>query len=201
MWGRLLVAAGAFALVIPTGYAVDRIVPASSMTTVTTSVATAAPTLTARSATSPTVTPQCATSSLEVWLGLGPGGGAAGSTYYPLEFTNIGKSTCTLSGVPAVLAFGSKQLGSAASWDHSTPVQFVSLAAGETTHAWLRITNVDNYVAAKCKPVTATALKVYPPGQSTASFVTYSFRACSLAGPVYLSVQPAHTGVGIPGHP
>jgi hypothetical protein len=38
------------------------------------------------------VSPSCTTSGLVVWLGVGEGGAAAGSTYYPLEFTNTSAS-------------------------------------------------------------------------------------------------------------
>jgi Domain of unknown function (DUF4232) len=44
----------------------------------------------------------CATSGLEVWLALGAGGGAAGSIYYPVEFTNVTGHTCHLFGFPGV---------------------------------------------------------------------------------------------------
>src|ERR1022692_4985593 len=52
--------------------------------------ALAAPSLSAASAaaTAPAVLPTCATSALAVWLGVGPGGAAAGRPFYPLEFTD-----------------------------------------------------------------------------------------------------------------
>ena len=60
-------------------------------------------------------TPPCATSGLEVWLGLGVGGAAAGSTYYPMEFTNVTGRTCHLFGFPGVSAiYDGHQAGSPA---------------------------------------------------------------------------------------
>ena len=46
----------------------------------------------------------CTTSGLAVWLGVGEGGAAAGSTYYPLEFTNTSNHRCRLPGFPGVSA-------------------------------------------------------------------------------------------------
>ncbi len=145
--------------------------------------------------------PQCATSALEVWLGLGPGGAAAGSTYYPLEFSNISSATCTLRGFPGVSAIGSggAQLGSPAGWDTAVTPQTVTLAPGATAHTVLQIADVGNYPPSTCNPATAIGLRVYPPNQTSSTVVTYSFRACSSAGPVYLHVEVVQPGVGIPG--
>lgn len=49
----------------------------------------------------------CAAAQIRVWLGDGPGGGTAGAVYYPLEFSNVGHSRCTLYGYPGVSAYGS----------------------------------------------------------------------------------------------
>lgn len=42
----------------------------------------------------------CATSALR--LSVGRGNGTAGTTYYPLIFTNVGSKACAVSGVPSV---------------------------------------------------------------------------------------------------
>ena len=57
-----------------------------------------------RAQTAAAPTPRCTTSALEVWLGLGGGGGQAGSTVYPVEFTNLSAHTCSLYGFPGVSA-------------------------------------------------------------------------------------------------
>src|ERR1700761_8942807 len=49
-------------------------------------------------------TKPCTASKLVVWAGEEPGGGAAGSVYYRIEFTNLSSSTCTLFGFPTVSA-------------------------------------------------------------------------------------------------
>ncbi len=146
-------------------------------------------------------TPRCATSGLEVWLGLGEGGAAAGSTYYPMEFTNVSGHTCHLFGFPGVSAFSGHQLGSPARWVHSIPERTVTLAPRATAHTVLQIVNVSNYPASTCIPVTAGALKVYPPNQLSAAYIPFRFGACSASGSIFLLVQPIQPGVGVPGHP
>ena len=149
-------------------------------------------------------TPACKTSGLEIWLGLGPGGGAAGSTFYPLEFTNVTGHRCHLFGFPGVSAVNGSahQLGSAASRDHSGTPHTVTLAPGATGHVLLRVVNALNYPPSVCHPATAAGLRVYPPGESHSALVLgFSFLACSAKGPVYLSVRPVQPGVGIPGRP
>ena len=72
-------------------------------------------------------TPRCTTAALEVWLGVGGGGGQAGSVSYPMELTNVSGHTCHLFGFPGVSAEAAgHQLGSAARRDHSAPEQTAS---------------------------------------------------------------------------
>ncbi len=139
--------------------------------------------------------PRCTTAHLEIWLGLGLGGGTAGSTFYPLEFSNVGHSTCTLNGFPGVSAVGSggAQVGPAASRNgqhHGT----VTLAAGSTAHAILRVLDAG---AVCSSPVTASGLKVFPPGATRSESIPFSFAACAHRG--VLIVGPVRAGVGIPG--
>jgi Protein of unknown function (DUF4232) len=158
----------------------------------------------ARAGTAPASTPPCATSGLEAWLGLGVGGGAAGSTYYPMEFTNVTGHTCHLFGFPGVSAiYDGHQAGSPARWVASpfSPERTVTLAPGATAHTVLQIADVAAFPAGKCGPVTATALKVYPPGQFSATSIPFSFRACSAKGTIFMNVQYIQPGVGVPGYP
>jgi Protein of unknown function (DUF4232) len=137
----------------------------------------------------------CAAAHLEVWLGLGEGGGTAGSTFYPLEFSNVGHTACTLNGFPGVsaVAGGGGQIGPAASRNgqhHAT----VRLSPGATAHAILRVVDWGALCSHK---VTAVALKVFAPGTTTAQEVPFSFGAC--AHRRVLVVGPVRSGVGIPG--
>jgi hypothetical protein len=157
-------------------------------------------TATAPSAPSST-TARCATSALAVWIGLGEGGSTAGSTFYPLELTNVSSHACHLVGFPGVSAWRGHQLGSPAKRNHAAPEHTVTLAPGETAHTVVQITDVGNFSRSRCVPVTAFGLKVIPPDETTSKGVPFSFQACSKAGPIYLTVQPVQSGVGVPGYP
>ena len=161
---------------------------------------TASTQTTATQVTTSSSTPACTTAGLAVWLGLGEGGGAAGSTYYPLEFTNVSGHACHLFGYPGVSARDGHQLGSPAGRS-SAPEHTIVLAKSATAHAFMQITDVANFSPSTCAPVTAGELNVYPPNQLSAKPIPFSFRACSKTGPVFLSVQPVQPGVGIPGYP
>jgi hypothetical protein len=145
------------------------------------------------------MTRECTTSGLVVWLGLGEGGAAAGSTYYPLEFTNVSSRRCRLFGFPGVSAVADHQLGSPAQRNRARPTSTVNLLPGATAHTILQIVEVGNFPATKCKPVDASGLRIYPPNQRSAAEISFSFRACSVKGRIFLSVEPIQPGIGIPG--
>lgn len=144
--------------------------------------------------------PRCTTAALEIWLGLGEGGGVAGGLYYPMEFTNVGSATCSLDGFPGVSAWNGSQLGSPASRDRSVAPSTVLLRPGATGHTLLKLADVGVFPPDRCRPQTATALRVFPPGSRSAAFIPYTFQACSLTGPIFMTVQALQTGVGVPGH-
>lgn len=143
--------------------------------------------------------PACTARNLGVWVAIDQGNGAAGSVYYPLQFTNLSKHACSLRGFPGVSAVdrSGHQLGSPASWDRAARSRTVVLAAGGTAHSILRWSDAAVTTAPGCHPTFATAgLRVYPPGQRTATMAEFTLEACSHAGPVYLSVGPVIAGVG-----
>lgn len=122
----------------------------------------------------------CPTRSLGAKIG--PGQGAAGSVYVAILFTNISNVTCTLYGYPGVsLAGGSPitQIGLAAAENPATSRVLVTLPPGAVAHALLRIVNAGVYPAAKCGPVTAKWLQIYPPNQTTPMYLRYTSQACS----------------------
>jgi hypothetical protein len=149
-------------------------------------------------------TPRCTTAGLEVWLGFGLGGGAAGSISYPMEFTNITGHTCYLYGFPGVSAVhAGHQAGSAAHRVRSpfAPERTVTLAPGATAHTVLRILDVGNFGDSSCGPLDADALRVYPPDAFRSFLIPFGFRACSIKGPIYLFVQYLQPRTGVPGYP
>ncbi|OZB48153.1 MAG: hypothetical protein B7X40_07820 [Cellulomonas sp. 14-74-6] len=127
-----------------------------------------------------------------------PGGAAAGSTMPVLVLTNTGSDTCTLQGWPGVSFVGGgngTQLGAAADRDDTGSHTLVTLAPGAAAHVPMRIANAQNYDAAACNPAPADGLRVYPPGQKDALFVSASgLTACRSDVQHLLSVQAVQPG-------
>jgi hypothetical protein len=159
------------------------------------SASTPAPAATSSSAASSA----CATSALHV--SLGQGGGAAGSTFYPIVFTNISGSGCTLFGYPGVsfvTKAGGTLIGKAAKRNPTFASQLVTIAPGGTAHAQLQVVNAMNFPATECGLVTAHVLRVFPPGQFTAFYIPLTAPACSAKSNAVriLAVQTTQPGSG-----
>jgi len=153
----------------------------------------------AQTQTTPTSTPQCATSDLKVWLERELGGGTAGRFYYLLEFKNVADHTCQLRGYPGVSAYANgHQIGSSAGWGGPISVRTVSLKFGATAHSVLVIVNAGSYPAELCQLVTATSLKVYPPNQTSATYIPYRLDACARTETGVLGTGPVQEGMGTP---
>jgi hypothetical protein len=120
----------------------------------------------------------CSTSALKV--SLGQANGSAGTTYYPLKFTNTSKTTCTLRGYPGVSAVtsGGQQIGNAASRIQSS-FGTVALAPGTAQSAVFGIVEAGNFSPSVCAPVTAAGLKVFPPNSGKSVTLKMSFLTCS----------------------
>jgi hypothetical protein len=141
----------------------------------------------------------CTAADLGVWLAVAQLNGAAGSVYYPLQFTNLSRHTCAMRGFAGVSAVDRnlRQLGSPAGRAHVVPVRTVVLAPGRTAHAVLRYGDVTVATAPGCHPTFRTfELRVYPPGQYHATYAAFDFEVCSHAGPVYMDIGPIQAGVG-----
>jgi hypothetical protein len=137
---------------------------------------------------------RCHANQTEVWLGVGLGGGTAGTIFYPLEFTNVGRHACTLRGFPLVKAISKHghQIGKSSrhlTSRHGT----VTLWPGWTAHATLGIIEAGNVCS---HPVTATTLKVRAPHQGRSTQLPFAFQACPHKR--VLVVGPVKPGVGIP---
>ena len=144
--------------------------------------------------------PACTASALGVWVAINQGSGAAGTIYYPLEFTNLSGHTCSLFGFPGVSAIDrqGRQLGRPANWIHMTAPHAVMLAPGATAHTMLAYHDAAVTTEPGCDPVySAVLLRIYPPDQYSATLAAFDFEVCSHAGPVYMTiVEPIIPGVG-----
>ncbi|HEX4033817.1 MAG TPA: DUF4232 domain-containing protein [Solirubrobacteraceae bacterium] len=140
----------------------------------------------------------CSSASLVVWLDT-QGSGAAGSSFYDLQFTNLSARACRLSGYPGVSAVNlrGRQVGHAASRDPQQPARTVTLAAGASAHTVLRIVDAGNFPRSRCGPVTAAGLRVYPPGQTASKLIPYPFAACARDSATVLTVEALQKGLGV----
>jgi hypothetical protein len=102
---------------------------------------------------------------------IGTGQGAAGTLILPLVFTNSGSALCTLQGFPGVSAVVADgvQLGQPARRDTSSSTPLVALEPGQTTQAVF--TFGDPTISCRF-PTMARGLRVYPPDQTAALFVS-----------------------------
>jgi hypothetical protein len=148
-----------------------------------------------------TAVPECAGGlGLGAWVAVSQGSTAAGTTYYPLEFTNTSGHTCSLFGYPGVSAISrtGHQLGSPAGWGSLSGARQVILEPGATAHTILAYHEVAVETEPGCDPVYTTfELRVYPPDQYLATYAAFDFEACSHAGVVYMNIfEPIQAGVG-----
>jgi Protein of unknown function (DUF4232) len=143
----------------------------------------------------------CGASSLRVAVDAGQAGGAAGSTYVPVTFTNTSSAACGMYGFPGVSFVSAddsagRQIGAAAQENAQFAKQSVKLQAGGVAHAWLQVAEAGNYPASSCQPTTAHWLRVFAPGQTAAIYVSHSFDACSSPSAPLLTVMPVRAGQG-----
>ena len=146
----------------------------------------------------------CQSATLKVALDTSQAGGAMGSAYYPVTFTNTSAAPCGMYGYPDlsfVTSAGSSgvQIGAAAQENPSFGRLAVRVPAGGVAHAWLQVAAAGNYPASTCRPATAHWLRVYPPGDTVASYVDVSFAACASASTPLLTVMPVRAGHGVRG--
>jgi hypothetical protein len=143
----------------------------------------------------------CPAASLRVMVDGSQADGAAGSTYYPVDFINVSDTPCGMYGFPGmslVTANGGsgRQIGAAAQRNPAFGDLAIRLNAGGVAHAWLQVAQAGNYPAASCQPVTAHWLKVYPPGDFAAVYVAQSVPACGDSSAQLLTVTPVRSGNG-----
>lgn len=145
----------------------------------------------------------CPTSGLRGSFGVA--NGAAGTFYYPVQFTNTSGSACTLLGYPGLSVVTSpsgSQIGAAAVRIPTFSPQLVTLAPGATVHAPMQLPDPGNFGPGICKPATVRWLRVYPPGQFTPLYISVP----AMADPVQIctgqhlgGIIPLGTFVVMPG--
>jgi Domain of unknown function (DUF4232) len=141
------------------------------------------------------VTSQCTTTDLR--LAVGQSNGAAGTVYYPLDFTNASSSACTMFGYPGV-AFvsspGGKQVGAPAGRESNTVPALVTLEPGATAHATLAVSDV--LISNNClgHQVQVKWVQVYPPDQYSALFAQLSRQGCADKSLVTMHVNTVSSG-------
>jgi Domain of unknown function (DUF4232) len=190
-WAALAVAACSPFLLAACGSSA----PSAHPTVTVTVTAPGGPTSsTAPSATSLAGPPGCGPTALTATLGRASG--AAGSTYYPIEFTNDSATACSLHGYPGVsfVTVAGDQVGAAATEAPVHPRQLVTLDPGDTAHAELQIVDAQNYPSTACSPVAVNRLKVFPPGLMSALYLSLTATACTRASVQLLSVQTVQPG-------
>jgi hypothetical protein len=146
----------------------------------------------------------CRTGELRMNVDTSKADGAAGSTYYPIEFANISATACAMTGYPGVSLVTSasrsgQQIGAAAARNPAYRAVRVRLAPGGYAHAWLQVAQAANFPESACHPATARALRVYPPDQTMPGYVPQSFPACSAQAAQLLTVMPVRGGEGVQG--
>jgi len=157
-------------------------------------------TATPSAAGSPTVTPSpsgplpCATTGLK--LTVGASNGAAGTIFYPLDFTNTSGSACTMYGYPGV-AFvsspGGSQIGAPASRRTAAAPAVITLPPGATAHATLAVSDV--LIGNNCKHQQQVSwVQVYPPDQFSALFAPLSRQGCADKSLVTMGVTTVTSG-------
>ncbi len=147
----------------------------------------------------------CLISQFRIRLDTSSAGVAAGTSYLPIDFTNVGSASCMLSGFPQVtIAAGAtgRQIGVAATVDRSLAPTAVVLAAGQAAHIWVRLADVANLPAAKCRPVIAAGLRVGLPGQQRATFIGHRMTSCAGqdGSADVMTVEPFRPGTARPGN-
>jgi hypothetical protein len=139
--------------------------------------------------------PRCGPAQLLTWLGLSGRPGTARGVVVPLEFSNVGRTTCTVSGYPWVQAAGrgGRPVGPPAGRQPRTRPGLVTLRPGQTGHAVLIVA-----VARRaCRiPAKATSLRIRAPGLRSVQQIGLIFWACSQRRT--LSAGPVRAGTGIP---
>jgi len=158
--------------------------------------ALAAPVLSGSPAASPAAAtvPACHGPRHQVWLGLGEGASGMNQTFVPIEFSNVSRHACRLTGSPTVIVANRHgQIGNAAATRPSQ--RSVIVPAGGTAHAILHI-EFPSPLGPRCDPKMGQ-LQIRLGGMST-DLTGYPVAQCRNRNLNLLTVDAIHSGVGVP---
>ena len=170
---------------------------ASSDSSASSSSAAASPSDTSSSSASasPSGPAPCRTSGLKVTLG--PGEGAAGSTFFALHLKNISGKPCRtggFGGVSLVAAPQGSPIGAPADRSQPGTVKQIVLGPGARATATLQMVTAENFSKSKCMPKPATGFRVYPPNETHSAFVANAATACASSSVHLLTLRPYQAG-------
>jgi hypothetical protein len=136
-------------------------------------------TATPPSSPAPSAPAPCPVTSLR--LTVGAPNGAAGTIFYPLDFTNVSGSACTMFGYPGaafVSAPGGGLIGAPARRRPPAATAQVTVGPGATAHATLAVSDV--LIGNNCQHrVPVKWVQVYPPGQYSPLFAQLARTGCA----------------------
>jgi Domain of unknown function (DUF4232) len=130
-------------------------------------------------ATPAAVVPHCTSNNLAVWVYADGADTVSGTTTYDLEFTNIGRGPCSLTGFPTVTATTLRrvQLGPAAGRLYGVPAATVVIPPGRTAHSL--IAYLGGRVVPGCKPENAGFLQVLAPNAGSSKRAYFPLPVCT----------------------
>jgi Protein of unknown function (DUF4232) len=134
----------------------------------------------ASAAATPTaVVPHCTSNNLAVWVYADGAGTVSGTTTYNLEFSNLGRGACSLTGFPAVTAttLHRVELGPAAARLYGVPDKTIVIPAGGTAHSLIGY--LGSRVVPGCKPANAGFLQVLAPNAGGTKRAYFPLPVCT----------------------
>lgn len=138
--------------------------------------------------------PACHGPRHQVWLGLGEGAAGMNQTFVPVEFSNVSRHACRLTGSPTIAVFSRhNQVGLAAATGPSQ--RSVIVPPGGTAHAILHI-EFPSPLGPRCNPKMGQ-LHIKLGGMST-ELSGYPVAQCRNKNLNLLTVDVIHSGVGVP---
>ena len=138
--------------------------------------------------------PACHGPHHQVWLGLGQGAAGMNQTFVPIEFSNVSRHACRLTGSPVIAVFSRHgQVGNAAAAGPSQ--RSVIVPAGRTAHVILHI-EFPSPLGPRCNPKMGQ-LHITLGGMGT-DLDGYPVAQCRNTNLNLLTVDAIHSGVGVP---